>query len=251
MHRHVHRPGFTLSEILVIVVILGILAGLSIISYGTWQQRTASNVVKSDIQQAVGGLKAHQNFKNGYPPNMAGTGFAASAGVALTLLTNAPSVGVYENLTGSENAQLFLNSCNANVFATPNNTACQFQGSGGGGGGAKIHVKGTVSSNAIWNSPIQQSDLTLSCGAEQTACDEALATMISEFIAQGGTFPITVPGSNVPLPAPTQVPNGMADRYCLEGRSANYPTIAYHFLSESDSIAVGSCPVDPTLRYYP
>lgn len=250
MHRYVTRIGFTLSEILVVIVILGIIAGLSVVSYGTWQQRTASNVVKSDIQQAVGGLKTHRNFMNGYPPNMAGTGFAASPGVALTLLTNAPSIGVYENLTGPENAQLFLNSCNANVFDTPNNTACQFQGSGGGGG-AKIHVKGTVSSNAIWNSPIDQADLTLDCGAEQSTCDQALASMINQFVAQGGTFPVVAPGSNVPLPAPTQVPNGLADRYCIEGRSANYPAVAYHFLSQSDTLAIGSCPADDTLRYYP
>jgi type II secretory pathway pseudopilin PulG len=250
MRRLISRLGFTISEILVIVIVLGVILGISVVSYGTWQQRTASSVVQSDIQQAVGGLKTHRNFKNGYPPNLAGTGFAASPGVALTLLTNAPSVGVYENLTGPENAQLFLNACNANVFSTPNNTACQFQGSSGGNG-AKIHVKGTVSSNAIWDSPIEQSDLTLSCGAEQAACDSALADMISQFIAQGGTFPVTAPGSNVPLPAPTQVPNGMADRYCLEGRSANYPAIAYHFLSQADGIAIGSCPADATLQYYP
>jgi prepilin-type N-terminal cleavage/methylation domain-containing protein len=247
MHRLVRRIGFTLTEVLLVVVVLGIIAGLSVLSYGTWQQKTAGNVVKSDIQQAVGGLKAHRNFKNGYPPNLAGTGFATSPTVALTLFTNAPSVGVYQGLSSSENAQLFLNSCNANIFGTPNNTACQFQGSGG----AKIHVKGTSGTNAIWNSPIQQSGLTLSCGSQQAACDQALAGMISQFTAQGGVFPITVPGSNVPLPAPTLVPNGLADRYCLEGRSATYPEVAFHFLSQTDTMATGKCPADSSLRYYP
>lgn len=248
MHRLIRRIGFTLSEVLVVVVILGIIAGLSLISYGTWQQKTAANVVKSDIQQAVSGLTTYRNFKNGCPPNMAGTGFAASSAVALTLFTNAPSVGVYQGLNGPENAQLFLNSCNANVFTTPNNTACQFQGSGSG---AKIHVKGTVSSNAIWTSPIQQSDLALSCGSQQAACNQALTAMIDQFTGQGGTFPVTVPSGTVPLPAPTQVPNGLADRYCLEGRSANYPDISYHFLSQTDKFASGGCPADAALRYYP
>lgn len=242
------RTGFTLVEVLVIIVILGLIAGLSVFSYVNWQQRTAGNVVQSDIQQAVGGLTAHRNFKNGYPPNLAGTGFAASPTVALTLYTNAPSVGVYQGLNGPENAQLFLNSCNASVFTTPNNTACQFQGSGGG---AKIHVKGTVSSNAIWESPIEQSDLTLSCGAEQAACDQALSDMISQFVAQGGTFPVIVPSGSVPLPAPTQVPNGMADRYCLEGRSSNYPDVIFHYLSQNEVLTSGRCPTDSTLRYYP
>lgn len=239
--------GFTIVEMLIIVVTISILAFIGMMSYGTWQHTTADHSVRSDIQQAISGLENYKNFKDYYPPNLAGTGFAASTSVAITLSTNAPSVGVYQNLSPDQNAQLFLNSCNANMFSTPNNTSCTFEGNTGG---AKIHVKGTLSTNAIWNSPIAQSDLTLSCGGQQSQCDTALTNMIAQFNAQGGTFPIIVPNNNVPLPEPQQVPNGPADRYCVEGRSSTFPDIIYHALSNDKVLSTGECPVDPTLHYY-
>lgn len=245
---HVPKPtGFTIVDLIIVVGVIGILVALGILSYGSWQRAQATNSVKSDIQQAVSGLQSYKNFKNNYPPNLAGTGFASSQNVALMLATNAPSVGVYENLNGNQNAQLFLNSCNANLFSTPNNTVCSFQGNGGG---AKIHAKGTNGSNTIWNSPIQQTALTLSCGAQQSACDQAITDMISQFTAQGGVFPIVVPGNNVALPEPSQVPNGPANRYCLEGRASEYPDIVYYILSDNKAITAGACPNDPSLKYF-
>lgn len=245
---HLRRAaGFTLVEVLMIITILSVLVSVGVFGFGSWQRRQATTSVQSDIRLAVSGLESFRNFKGNYPPNLAGTGFASSQYVSMTLRTNAPSVGVYQDLNASQNAQLFLNSCNANVFSTPNNTACAFQGTGGG---AKIHVKGTTGSNAIWENPIDQSDLTLSCGSQQAACDQALTSLISQFTAQGGEFPVNAPDNNVPLPEPTLVPNGPATRYCIEGRASDYPEIVYFSLSDTATVAAGECPVDPTLRYY-
>lgn len=239
--------AFTIVELLLVLTIIGMLALAVSTNYGSWQQQAASQSVKSDLLQAISSLQSHKNFKNSFPPNLAGTGFAGSPNVALTLQTNAPSVGVYENLSTAENAQLFLNTCNANIFSTPNNTACSFQGNNNG---AKIHVAGTQGTNAIWPSPISESGVTLSCGANQTACDSALADMISQFTAQGGVFPIQVPNNSVSMPEPTLVPNGPANRFCLEARSIDYPEIIYFVTSENQQIAVGQCPNDPSLHYY-
>ncbi len=246
MRRDVLR-GFSIVEVIVIVATLSILATLGMIGYGSWQGSTAGKAVRSDVQQAVTGLENYKNFNGNYPPNLAGTGFAASSSVAVTISTNAPSIGVYENLAPDQNAQLFLNVCNANMFTTPNNTSCTFEGNGGG---AKIHVKGTEATNAIWDSPIAQSDLVLDCGSQQALCDAAVQDIMTQFIGQGGTFPITVPDGNVPLPTPTLVPNGPADRFCVEGRSATYSQLVYHSLSEEKTIVAGACPEDPTLHYY-
>jgi type II secretory pathway pseudopilin PulG len=239
--------AFSVVELIVIISVLGILAMLTGLSYSSWQQTMAKNSVLSDMKQAASALHNYKNFKNNYPPNLAGTGFAASPGVSLTLSTNAPSIGVYQDLQPDQDAQLFLNACNANLFQTPNNTACSFQGNSGG---TKIHVAGTNSSNSIWNSPINQSDVTLSCNGQQAACDQALTSLISQFTAQGGTFPVTVPLKNVALPEPTQVPNGPANRYCLEGRASNFPAIVYFALSDNNEIIAGGCPNDPSLHYY-
>lgn len=245
--RNTPRRAFTIVELLTVIAVLSIVASLTFVSFGAWQRHQATNSVKSDIQQAVSGLQTFKNFRNNYPPNLAGTGFAASQDVALKLSTNAPSIGVYEELTNSQNAQLFINSCNANLFATPNNTACSFQGNDNG---AKIHAKGTNGSNTIWDSPVQQSQLALTCESQQSVCDQAIDSMIAQFMAQGGVFPIVVPDRNVPLPEPTQVPNGPANRFCLEGRANDFPEIVYYVLSDDQAITAGECPNDPSLQYY-
>jgi prepilin-type N-terminal cleavage/methylation domain-containing protein len=245
--RRIIFSGFTIVELLIVIVVVSVVMTSSIISYTSWQHTVSGKAVRSDIQQAITGLEDHKNFKGSYPPNLAGTGFAASSSVAVTLSTNAPSIGVYSNLTPDQQAQLFLNVCNANMFSTPNNTSCTFQGNGGG---AKIHVKGTNATNAIWDSPIAESDLSLSCGDQQADCDTALSNIVTQFNAQGGVFPIIVPNSNVALPEPVLTPNGPADRYCIEGRSAEDATITYHALSDDKIIATGQCPYDPTLHYY-
>lgn len=242
-----YRRAFTVVEVLVIISVLTILASVTTVSFGGWQRHQAANSVQSDILQAASGLQTFKNFRNNFPPNLAGTGYASSPDVALKLLTNSPSVGIYENLTNAQNAQLFLNSCNANLFSTPNNTVCSFEGSKAG---AKIHTKGTNGSNTIWDSPIVEDDLVINCDSYQSECDQAIDTMVLQFLAQGGVFPIIVPDNNQPLPEPTLVPNGPADRYCLEGRASNFPDIVYHMQSEDQSASIGECPNDPELHYY-
>lgn len=235
--------GFTIVELIVIIAIIGILAAISILSYGNWQHHAADSSLQNDTIQAATSLKSYNSFHNSYPPNMAGVDFIPSQSDALTLYTDAPSVGVYTNLTSDQNAQLFLNVCNANLNGL-NNTTCTFSGHGGG---AKIHVAGTVGSNTIWPSPIKQSDVTLSCGS---ACDAATNAMIAQLLAQGGTFPIMVSGSNVVLPPPTLVPNGPAANFCLEGHSGNFSDLVYHTTNTDTVIAQGTCPSNPNLHYF-
>ena len=238
------KTAFTLIEIMITISVIAILASVTMVSYGLWGRQTSDSVVKNDVIQATSGLTSYINFQNNYPPNLAGINFAASQGNELTLYTNAPSIGVYSNLTKDQNAQLFLNTCNANLSGL-DNTACTFAGNGGG---AKIHVKGTHTSNTIWNSPIYQSDVTLPYGPAYTA---ATNTIISQFLAQGGTFPIIVTGSNVTLSVPTQQPNGPATDYCIEGRSGAYPDVVYHATPSDKSPTSGACPPNANLHYFP
>lgn len=235
--------GFTMVEILIIIAILGILLAVAILGYGAWSRNIATTAAKSDLNMAVTALKSYKNFSNSYPPNMAGTSFASSPHTAVTLYTNAPSLGVYSNLTDDQNAQLFLNVCNANLSGT-NSTSCVFQGNGNG---AKIHVKGTTGTNAIWPTDVDQNEVVISCGA---ACNTATANMISQFLAQGGHFPVKVPGNNVSLPTPDQVPNGPATEYCVQSQSSEFADIVYHSTETDDGASSGVC-ADASLHYYP
>lgn len=234
-----HRArGFTVVEVLVIIVVISILAGITIISYGSWRHRTANSVVQSDLTQATSALRSYKNFKNSYPPNLADTGFAASIDVALKLSTNASQTPQYENLTPDQNAQLFLNSCNANIVAP--NTACTFAGN-------NVHVAGTNESNIVWQGPtINAEDVVLTCGS---SCDAAAAAMKQQFLDQNGTFPIMVPKQQVDLPAPTLVSTGTASKFCLQASSGNFTDIMYYTTSENSTPTTGACPNDPELHY--
>lgn len=72
------RPGFTIVELLIAIIVIGILATLSVIGWGAWRERVAETEVKSDISGLMAGMENHRNFNNGYPSLDEGTEFDGS-----------------------------------------------------------------------------------------------------------------------------------------------------------------------------
>lgn len=238
-----YRGGFTITEVLIVVVVIAILASIGVVAYNGIQQRAAAAEVTDDISKANDNLKLSYLDNRSYPHNLSGTGFISNPDVAITLYTNAPFIGVYSNLTDEQNAQLFLNTCNANLGGTQN-TSCTFNAKGGG---AKIHVAGTNGSNTQWPIEIEQSDVVLTCGG---ACTTAQNKMIQEFINQGGSFPIRA-ARGVALPDPDPgAPNGPATKYCLEGRSGRFAEIVSSISSGEGTIKKQPCLLGSELHYF-
>lgn len=73
------RAGFTLIELMVVIVILGILATLFLGNFTTSQAKARDAQRKSDLNQIMRALEAYNNDKGSYPP--AGTD-GTIAGVA-------------------------------------------------------------------------------------------------------------------------------------------------------------------------
>ncbi|HTK39597.1 MAG TPA: prepilin-type N-terminal cleavage/methylation domain-containing protein [Patescibacteria group bacterium] len=238
------KRGFTLIEIVIVIAVIAILAAIVTVVYTPFQIKSAIAATETELDQARSKLELFNGLERDYPPNLAGVNYTAPNTVVMTLYTNAPQVRVFQNLTPDQNAQLFLNSCNAHMpivdGSTTYNTSCAFAG-------LNIHVKGQKTSNVIFHGPtVAKSDVTLGCGP---VCTDTMNNIISDFEAQGGTWPITVPSKQVVMPEPSLQSYGKATKYCLEARYVQYSDVVYHIVSGSTKYTEGVCPPDAELHY--
>lgn len=63
------RFGFTLVEIMVVLVVGAIIIGVTVVSFGTWRERMAENEVKHDLSNGASSLQNQLNFESSYPNN--------------------------------------------------------------------------------------------------------------------------------------------------------------------------------------
>ena len=87
----IYKKGFTLVELLVVLAVMAILAGVTILGYGAWRDSNAAKVVKSDLNNVKTAMVSARNFGTGYPtaPTFSGPGaiFKPSNDVKLTYVT--------------------------------------------------------------------------------------------------------------------------------------------------------------------
>ena len=61
--------GFTLTELLVVIIIIGILAGISIVSFTGSRKDTLVSACKTNYQSTLLGIQAYQGDHDGTLPN--------------------------------------------------------------------------------------------------------------------------------------------------------------------------------------
>jgi prepilin-type N-terminal cleavage/methylation domain-containing protein len=67
------QQGFTIAELIIVIVVIGILATVSIVGYGSWRTSTAKSEVQSNLNGVVSAMESARGFNNGYPVSIPST----------------------------------------------------------------------------------------------------------------------------------------------------------------------------------
>lgn len=103
-----HKTGFTIVELLIVIVVIGILAAISIVSYNGIQNRTRLTAVHTDLSNAKKKLELYKSEYGRYPESNTEL---ASAEISLSSNSN------YERRTGGYSNFYYCVNLAENTFA--------------------------------------------------------------------------------------------------------------------------------------
>lgn len=89
-HRHAARPGFSLIELLVVIVIIGILAAAAIPKFANTTSKAELANVKSDLHALVLAEESYYTDHTTYAASLALLGVQVSQGVNVTVVEAGP-----------------------------------------------------------------------------------------------------------------------------------------------------------------
>lgn len=113
--------GFTIVELTVVMVVLGILASLVVFSIGSWRTRVATDEVKNDLTAVKTAMESVRNFSNGYPTSIPTT-FDASPAVTVTYMYGNTTEYCVEAVSIKvPTVEYFLDSMGGNESPAPGN----------------------------------------------------------------------------------------------------------------------------------
>jgi prepilin-type N-terminal cleavage/methylation domain-containing protein len=256
--RH-RKSGFTIVELLIVIVVIGILAAIVIVTFSGIQRRATATTLQSDLSNASKMMKIAQVDTGSFPSSLPAT-VRTSKSVTLTL---APQGGtpVYSGLTAVQNGLLFYDTCRQliaeGVGQKPDDghhyiSACDVYNKN------QIHIEG-------WNGRDVNTPLTTAAldtyvssysGGQKpeftTQATNFMNLLKSRFQTSGGVFSITsfwdswatpVNGGVMKptMPAPTST-TGSSDpnEFCINATHASYPDLKWH-ITAGTAPAEGPC----------
>lgn len=151
---HQKYRGFTLVEIAIVIVVLGILIGIVTVGYGKWRESIAQKEVQSDLQLAAAAMENAKNFRGGYPVGSnAIPGFKGSPNVSVSYKPGGTQTAFcIDGVSNTDtNIRYFIDSTQGK---TPISGVCAEAGDVGTPPGsptiASVKVEG-ASAHATWN----------------------------------------------------------------------------------------------------
>lgn len=255
------NTGFTIVELIVVIVVIGILAGISVVAYNGIQRRSVATLLQNDLKNSTSVIDI-QKARQGVYPTTIPSDVHPSQGVTLALTGTG---GVYSGLNAIQSGVLFHSICDQLV--------AEGYGNGVSLGGQigeyitdcgvyerdKLQVNGWATTPRLpsgsFTVPIQATTMSSWYGSSipydpwwpdrQTVSQNFANQLTSRYLAKGGTFPITSFWDNwggtygyQALPTPTLDPN--ASTYCVQARHDRYPDMVWH-IDKDGKPTEGAC----------
>jgi len=130
--KRITHTGFTVVELVVVIVVIGILAAITVVGYGAWQKTIAETQIKNDINSARVAMENYRSFNGKYPDDFSTIGFKASDGVniwgssinngasySISATSNRISSGYYTSTNNSEASFIAQESCPSGFIKVP------------------------------------------------------------------------------------------------------------------------------------
>ena len=182
MNQWAKQTGFTIVELLIVIVVIAILAAITIVAYNGIQERAKSSVLASDLTNAAKQLKIDFIDDGEYPATAAaandGSGLKASPGTVYSYEVN--------NSANPKNFSLTANNGTVFYFITESGVAKPNIAKGSSSPNSLL-TDGVVTSNPWYGSGAGLQSVTVNLGTTQ----EVSAIKVWHYYADGRTYNAT------------------------------------------------------------
>ena len=259
----IKKYGFTIVELIIVIVVVGLLTAIVVVSYSGVQKYSAERVMQSDLDNATGEMQRLALSNNGVYPTTLPATITPSPKVILVIKQSSTTKFYANNgpLSPVQNGVLMAEICQDLIN----------EGVGKGidqGGVSRDYITGCGNwnhdsmqisgyDNKIYATPV--SDITLLNYADtfttNDAYNKARETTVKNFyhqlvdrhLAEGGTYPITsfwdywaTPNNGGVVVDPLPASSTSNATYCIEATHATYPDLKWH-VSQDAKLKKGSC----------
>lgn len=114
------KRGFTVVELLIVMVVIVLLTTITIFAFGDWRTRTARTEVKNALKAASTAMVNEKNFGTGYPTSLPSS-YKTQSGVTVTYMSGSTSAFC---LRGTSTAVTSVVYYISNTTNEPTTTAC-------------------------------------------------------------------------------------------------------------------------------
>jgi prepilin-type N-terminal cleavage/methylation domain-containing protein len=163
MNRSLSPRGFTIVELLIVIVVIAILAAITIAAFTGVQQKARVSAVSSALSQATKKLATYAVEANSYPTDLASVGITDTSGVSYQYTYNNAANPATYCITATTGTTSYKAS---NAATTPSAGACAGHGVGGVAAITNIvpNPRGISASSNGWFRPLVGTDMTVSSG---------------------------------------------------------------------------------------